>query len=268
MRKNPRLIPLDMEAIQFTSEKYVKEIAKEARRLMGRYPRTVHEPLGVLSVNFPVVVAQMENQRRGPGSGLMIVEIATDFDFFDATQIQELREGTKFSCRHDIVGGSYEPTAHPRRKRVNVQWCPALTLALVAVADESPGVITEVRDVLWHEITHASEFGGVADDYPQVSESGKERAQALGQDARYYNHPWELRAFARQIAQEAEREYRKQRRQKITAKYTGDTLESDIRWILDDIPKYRRVSKYLTTRNHKKLIQLVVRHLDEKGLFQ
>lgn len=250
MKKNPRLIPVDLEAIAALSEKYVRVISQEAKEMVERYPSATKLPIGALDIVFPKVTVDIENLRRGATPKFLTIDIYTEYKRFGSKELEALQEGASFYCDADIVGGAVSSYTR-RTKLVTVKWCSGLTLKQLSLAGKR--VTKEVKEVLVHEMTHASEYGE-AQRYPEGV------TMSLGKDPRYYNHPWELRAFSRQVALEVENEY-------VADRIAGENLSEDIMFIIRFFsPTYRRIEKYLTPKSEKKLIQLVTRYLDEKGL--
>lgn len=264
LRQNPRLIPLAEGQILTMAREYLSVIAEEARHNAVKYPKAAEEQIGYLDLKLPVVDAVVDNKRRGAGKAesRFMVRLYTHYHRYNLEEIRAIGQGASWNCGDDIPGASISQTNSRHIREITVELCSSLTLRDLQFADSSTGMLKRLVHVLLHEMTHASEVGK-PQNYPSPIGS-----LPLSKDPRYYNHPWEVRAYATTIARAAEKEYRRQRRMKITAKYTGDTLESDLRWILEDIPEYNRIMRHLTPANQKKVLQLVVRHLDEKGLFE
>jgi hypothetical protein len=141
---------------------------------------------------------------------------------------------------------------------------------LLRYAGSSREFKKDVYEFLLHELTHASEYAA-ADSGPAKYETPR----SGGGKAAYYNHPWELRAHARQIAEEVIEQYEHQIRVDKARKRMGKKVKlprdrlgpGDVLDLyLESSERFSRMWNHLTEENQKKLIQYVARELQEEGL--
>lgn len=284
MRPNPRLIQLNKGEIRTVTSRFCNAIAAEAKEYLRKHPGEGDVPLALLEDRFYVNrIFEVENFRTKRGFDL---HLRADEDEMPTKQIRDLQEGVEMHCPSDVMGGHLEVEDDVHRaysQTIQMHLCPLLTvegLTSVDIAYESAAFQDEVYSFLLHEMTHASEHGKPR-NYKTVADKPHIPKEQKGTLKEYLNHPWEVRANARQIAYELVKAWRsglRPTREKEDGRYRkvpGEVQELlddnvPVTEILDlllwDVKKYHKVWPHLTKANRKKLMQLLVRELQEEGL--
>lgn len=282
LRRNPRLIQLDTKWIRNIAQSWCKAIAKEAEDALqsADFAGWEDEPLALLA-EHPVWGREYEVATRTKGREKKGIRFRLHLEPapLSPSAQRHVADGGDLSCNPGtIVGGHIQAWEGVRMRdlalfSITVEVCPTTTLGLLSAAGASKKFQDDVYSVLIHELTHASEFG--APDEQKVAYSTPKEG---GSKADYYNHPWELNAHARQIANEVLEQYEYQRKvdraralrkragQKVP-KLSRDKLSPGevLDLYLEVSPVFNRVWPHLTKANQKRLLQMVAREVQEEG---
>jgi hypothetical protein len=291
VRPNARLIPINKGAVRTLTSTFCGVIAREAKLYLKEHPGEGETPLALLEDRFYANrTFEVENHRTKRGYDL---DLRAEEASMPQSQINDLLAGVEMHCPGDIMGGHLavgEDVHTAYRQEMVVNLCPLLTveaLTLVDVAYEAAAFQEDMYSLLLHELTHASEYGQPK-NYKTVAADAPAN-QAKGTEKEYLNHPWEVRANARQIAaavvatwKKASRPVRVKRGGKyvkdeglipsmLASGYTLDDVISGMRWgdeglEMREEKRFNRVWKHYTAANKKKLLQLIVRELQEEEL--
>jgi hypothetical protein len=280
LRQNPRLIPLDRKTIREIADSWCKEISKETERALKsvKFFGLEEEPLALFDDDLPAwertyEIATLTKGREYPSIKFKLRLAPTRV----SREIQQhIADGGEVSCSPGQPVGAHiqawagVPMRDMRQFVITVEMCPTTTLELLRHAGESREFKKDVYEYLLHEITHASEHGAV-----DAGSAKYETPKTGGGEAAYYNHPWELRAHARQIAEDVIGDYEHQIRVDKARKRTGKKVQlprdslgpgAVLDLYLEVSERFSRVWPHLTPENQKKLIQYVARELQEQGL--
>lgn len=286
MRPNPRLIPINKGAIRTITSTFCGVIAREAKLYLKEHPKVDDRtPLALLEDRFYAnQTFEVENHRTKRGFDL---DLRAKEAELSERQIKDLQDGVTMHCGSDIMGGYLKVTDAVHlayRQTIVINLCPVTSiggLTHVGVAHEAAAFQNDMFSLLLHEMTHASEHG-LPKNYKTVADEAPAH-QARGTEAEYQNHPWEVRANSRQIADAVVKAWKEGihpvrdkhgRRPGVITELlevgatVNEILES-MRWgelNFREAKRFQKAWKHYTEANKRKLMQLIVRELQEEGL--
>lgn len=240
LKQNPRLIQLNKEVIWELAVDMCKVLQESmSRRDNKRIP---------ISEDFPARLSQTYDYVIPRTKAEIELRIFWSVQELSYQESVKLREGS-LQCPSVLMGGALEvmsdvPMRDVTRSHMHLYLCPSETPESLIEASKKLTFVKRVYSTLLHEITHASEWGK-AEDYPE------------GYGTAYLNHEWEVRANARQIAEEVVQKFRDV--STFSKRPASELLDS----ILSSNSRFARIYPQLTDKNKRKLLQYVAREVEE-----
>lgn len=284
MKPNPRLIPINKGAIRTITSTFCYVIAREAKLYLKEHPEVDDTtPLALLEDRFYANrTFEVENHRTKRGFDL---HLRAEEAGLSEEELDALLVGAELSCSSDIMGGHLAVSGDVHlayQQKMVVNLCPVQSIGGLTNVDnayDAAAFQNDLFSLLLHEMTHASEHG-LPKGYKTIARDAPEDVK--GTEAEYQNHPWEVRANARQIANAVVTAWRNGLRPRGLRRSTGEvrklldagaTVENVLeamRWgEIDGFreeARFQRAWEHYTPANRRKLLQLIVRQLQEENL--